>query len=301
MDDSPEIRALLSKLVPEVRIVGVASPSGQRVVYFAVSSGGPEKTPAGDVVLKVSGGLSATSIAYLQREIELLNRIRSPYFPKLHYNEVFSVDPESEDPLPERLFVTIEERIDGLPLNQMNIDFSSEGGALYLMNELVVAVSHIWNLKPPMVHRDLKPANILIRPDRSVCVIDLGIVREEGAKGHTFTHAPFGPCTPAYSTPEQARNDKQNITFKTDIFAIGTIIYELVSGSNPFAPSPGMPYMDILSNVLMMKVPPLRSVSVVSEEFSMLIERMMEKEPYKRPRSPTALVEDIASIRGRRL
>lgn len=255
-----------------------------------------KKVPRGDVVLKVSSGLSARSITYLQREIELLNRIRSPYFPRLHYNDVFTMDPDSEDPLPSRLFVTVEERIDGQPLNEAMFDFSAEQDALYLMKELVAACSLIWTMKPPMVHRDIKPANILIRPDRSVCVIDLGIVREEGARGPTETHIPFGPCTPAYSTPEQAKNDKQNISFKTDIFAIGTVIYEQVTRGNPFAPSGELTYIDILHNVLTRDVTPLAESGAVSLEFSDLLSRMMAKEPYRRPRSPARLVDEIAEL-----
>lgn len=98
----------------------------------------------------------------------------------------------------------------------------------------MAGATHIWNLKPARVHRDLKPANILVRDDNTICLIDLGIAREEGAKGNTLTYAQVGPCTPAYASPEQAKNDKQNITFKSDFFSIGIIIYELLSGSNPF-------------------------------------------------------------------
>jgi hypothetical protein len=75
--DTPELRELISKLLPGLHIQSVASPSGQRVVYFAIF-----KPPAlrqrinwGQVVVKVSEQLSARQIAYLEKEIHLLNSL----------------------------------------------------------------------------------------------------------------------------------------------------------------------------------------------------------------------------------
>jgi serine/threonine-protein kinase len=293
MQDSQTLRDLLRRLVPGIEITGVPAPSGQRVVYFATARSAQGNIPDGDVVLKVSGGLSPTAITYLQREIDLLAQITSPSFPALHYSEVFSSDPETEEPLTQRLFVTVEERIPGRPLADLRGNYSSERTVVPLLRQLVDAGSVLWNLRPSYVHRDIKPANILIRPDSTICLIDLGIVREEGAAGVTSTGAPMGPCTPAYCSPEQARNDKANITYKSDFFAIGIIGYELLAGFNPFCPSPHTPVGDVLYNVLSYVPPALKDVVGSSEGISSLVGRLLAKEPFQRPRTPELLRSEL--------
>lgn len=318
VEDSEQFRGMLARLLPGLVINGVAKRSGQRVVYFArfdvnALSFPPEHDPEdvelirqttaerqewGDVVVKVSTGMSAEVISYLQREIRILNSLNVPCYPKLHLNDVFALDPQTEEPLPARLFLTIEERIIGQPLSSCAQAYSEEAAVVKLLVALVQALKYLWEQRPPIVHRDLKPDNILIRPDGQVVVIDLGISREEGSAGVTQTAALWGPCTPQYSSPEQAQNEKRNISFKSDFFALGTVAYELITGNNPFNPNGNLSAFDVLDNVANANVPPLKSVANVSQPFSDLVEMMMQKHPYKRPRTPDALLENLESLLG---
>jgi eukaryotic-like serine/threonine-protein kinase len=296
MEDSEQLRQLLTRLVPGLAIQGAAAASGQRVVYFTIATDNPQKIPNGQAVLKVCGGLSPANTTYLQREIRLLSEISSPYFPKLFYSEVFATDPASEEPLLERLFVTVEEQVKGRPLTEAKALFKDPKNAKHLLRELVCAGQVLWSLKPAYVHRDIKPANILIGDDLALTLIDLGIVREEGAAGVTNIHAPWGPCTPAYASPEQARNDKMNITFKSDIFSIGVVLYEMLAGTNPFYTDPNTPLEQVLANVARTSQPPLKKCAGVPDGLSDLVDMMMQKEPYRRPRTPDILLGMVEAL-----
>lgn len=318
LEDSAQFRELLVRLLPGIVIQQVAKPSGQRLVYFCrfdpsvlgndfgIDSEDFEKLHAdtelkaawGDVVVKVASGLGPEAISYLQREISVLNALNEECYPRLFFNNVYSSDPVTEEVFPERLFLTIEERIDGKPLSECAGNYNSEAAVVTLLVELIHALKHLWERRPSIVHRDVKPDNILIKSDGGVVVIDLGISREEGAAGVTHTAAMWGPCTPQYSSPEQARNDKKNITFKSDFFALGTLAYELIMGVNPFNSIDGLAVAEILGNVLQEDVTALHEVADVSERFSNLVEMMMDKQPYRRPRSPDALLQSLAALVG---
>jgi serine/threonine protein kinase len=81
-----------------------------------------------------------------------------------------------------------------------------------------------------MIHRDLKPGNIMFTPRRRVVLTDFGIARIAGVPSYTMTNAVVG--TPAYMSPEQAQS--MDIDGRSDIYSLGVILYELVTGRIPF-------------------------------------------------------------------
>lgn len=171
LTDSPQCRDLLSHLFPALDIESNLRPSGQRLVYFCrFGNGGPDTLQAhwdhwGPVVLKVSEDVHPTVIARLEKEREILNGLCSPFFPRLLYCDVFSNDPVTDTRLPYRLFVTIEERIDGVPLTECRGSFATEAAVARLMFELIEGLTLLWEHPQRIIHRDLKPDNILIRPN----------------------------------------------------------------------------------------------------------------------------------------
>ena len=78
--------------------------------------------------------------------------------------------------------------------------------------------------------------------------------------GLTLTHAPWGPCSPPYASPEQAKNDKKNILFKSDFFSLGVLAYELMTEENPFFNCPELSNDEILDNVCKIIPPSLFSL-----------------------------------------
>jgi serine/threonine-protein kinase len=89
-----------------------------------------------------------------------------------------------------------------------------------------------------VVHRDLKPDNVILAgADRRPVLIDLGAVLLEGAKRITFAGLTPELGTPEYMAPEQVRGARGDA--RTDVYALGTLLYELLSGAPPFAGRPG--------------------------------------------------------------
>jgi eukaryotic-like serine/threonine-protein kinase len=297
--DSLELRELLCKLLPGLLIESVASPSGQRVVYFAkFRHPAPEqRIKWGNVVTKVSEQLSPRQIAYLEKEIHLLNTLCSSYYPKLLYSEAFTRDPDTGENLPHRIFVSIEEQLAAKPLTECKKRFRNEGQVISLLLELIEGLNLLWSRPERVVHRDLKPANILIRDDGSVAIIDLGIVREEGTPGLTEDAAQWGPCTPPYASPEQARNDKKSISFKSDLFSLGTIAYELLTGTNPYVNPQSDSREDVLRKIQTYIPASLNSIGKSSPAFSRVVENLMKKEPFERFRTISRLKQELQECR----
>ncbi|MCB8986184.1 MAG: serine/threonine protein kinase [Ardenticatenaceae bacterium] len=81
-----------------------------------------------------------------------------------------------------------------------------------------------------IVHRDIKPSNILLRPDGTPVLVDLGIAAVQSAPKLTQTGTLIG--TPNYMSPEQARGDR--LDGRSDLYSLGVILYEMLAGKRPF-------------------------------------------------------------------
>jgi len=130
-----------------------------------------------------------------------------------------------------------------------------------------------------MIHRDIKPANLFVvrRPDGSPCVkvLDFGVAKGIGVDlGLTDTHSNIG--SPPYMSPEQLRSSR-SVTAKTDIWSLGIVMYELVSGKRPFN---GESPFEVAISVAGDAVPPLPPA--VPRELADVIMRCLEKDPDKR-------------------
>ncbi len=104
------------------------------------------------------------------------------------------------------------------------------GDALDVVRQACVGLAHAHD--NGVVHRDIKPANIIVRDDGVVSIIDFGIAHrdEEGVKSVTQEGAVMG--TPYYMSPEQSKN-LADTDHRTDIYAVGICLYEMISGRTP--------------------------------------------------------------------
>ena len=131
----------------------------------------------------------------------------------------------------------------------------------------------------PIIHRDLKPRNVIVRPDGTVVVLDLGVafVMDSDTTGLTRTGSPLG--SPAYMAPEQAMGNV--VDTRTDLYALGVVLHELVGGRAPFA---GGTALGVMHRHLYEPPVPLRQIRPeVPEELESLVLRLLAKEPGERP------------------
>jgi serine/threonine-protein kinase len=141
-----------------------------------------------------------------------------------------------------------------------------------------------------IVHRDLKPANILLATDGTPKVTDFGLARRlEGGSGLTLSGVPMG--TPSYMAPEQARGEKGAVGPATDVYALGAILYEMLTGRPPFRAETSS---GTLQQVLHEDpVPPSRLNPQVPRDLATICLKCLSKEPQRRYASAAALAEDL--------
>ncbi len=160
--------------------------------------------------------------------------------------------------------------------------------AAELMEVLARAVHHAH--EKGIVHRDLKPANVLLAPDGTPKVTDFGLAKRLDVEDHhTRTGALLG--TPSYMSPEQASGDPKAIGPAADVWALGAILYECLTGNPPFK---GESPITTLELVRTQEPVPLRRVlATVPRDLETICLKCLTKEPSKRYPSAAALAEDL--------
>ncbi|MGW0700930.1 protein kinase domain-containing protein [Streptomyces sp. NPDC002867] len=144
----------------------------------------------------------------------------------------------------------------------------------------------------PIVHRDLKPRNVMVKPDGTVTVLDLGVasVIDTDTTRLTHTGSPIG--SPAYMAPEQAMGGA--VGPYTDLYALGVLLHELLIGNVPFA---GSTALGVLHRHLYEPPLPVRQVRPeVPEPLEALVLRLLSKDPQHRPSGAQEVYEALAPL-----
>ncbi|MGR8010122.1 protein kinase domain-containing protein [Streptomyces hypolithicus] len=144
----------------------------------------------------------------------------------------------------------------------------------------------------PIVHRDLKPRNVMVRPEGTITVLDLGVasVLDTDTTRLTHTGTPIG--SPAYMAPEQAMGGA--VGPYTDLYALGVLLHELLSGNVPFA---GSTVLGVLHRHLYEPPLPVRQLRQdVPEPLEALVLRLLAKDPQHRPSSAQEVYEALAPM-----
>ena len=256
------VPALLSKEFGGYRIIRLLGEGGMGVVYLA-----ERKALRDQVAIKVlrDAWLSPSRRERFASEQRTLAQLNHPSIARLY--DAATMD----DGTP--FFVM--EYVEGIPLTEYcRKHNSSVRERLKLFRAVCEAVQHAH--AHAVIHRDLKPSNILVRADGSVRLLDFGIAKQieslDLAVDQTMTGLRM--MTPAYAAPEQVRGERVGIG--TDVYSLGVILYELLTGELPFD----------LSNLT-----PAEAAAIVAEHEpgkpSTAVRRSNQTDPHAHTRSLT--------------
>ena len=168
----------------------------------------------------------------------------------------------------------------------------SEDDALLVADCVAEALQHAWKTAG-IIHCDIKPDNIIVDADGTVKVADMGLARTMNVVGGARPNEEV-MGTPAYMSPEQVRGDA-SLDFRTDIYAVGAMLYYLLTGKLLFDGHPDEKVMDLQ---ITGTVPdPIELNASLSPAICGLIEKMLAKDPAARHRLWDDVREDIVRVK----
>ncbi len=275
-------------MVPGYRILGELYSGGQGTVYRGVQ----ERTKR-TVALKVmhgGGAAPAKSRARFAREVELIASMRHPHIVTVY---------DGGD-LPDGGCFVAMEFIRGVTLVRADaidrkMDDHTRSGLIRLKLEQMAKIcdavqyAHLRGI----IHRDIKPGNILIDRDGEPKVLDFGVAKVLGAQdGMDMTLTGEFVGTFAYAAPEQVSGSSDDIDTRCDIYALGVVTYEMLTGRFPY--DIAGPVSQTIKHINETSpVPPSRVASGLDREIDAIVATAMAKSCDRRYQSAGSLAADI--------
>ena len=144
-----------------------------------------------------------------------------------------------------------------------------------------------------VIHRDVKPANVIVQPDGIVKLLDFGIASQEKTDGHlTRTGLVIG--TVQYMAPERLKNEP--FDGRSDIFSVGVMMFQLLTGQTPFTADQGGDY-SIVQKILLQKHPPLRQfLQDYPPALDAILDRALAKDPNDRYATADEMAAELSSV-----
>jgi tetratricopeptide (TPR) repeat protein len=276
----PPTTSVAGPAIPGYEILGELGRGGMGVVYQARQLAANRL-----VALKViPGGALAgpEELARFRIEAKALARMQHPGIV-----QIFEVGAWQDQPYFAMELVdggSLEKKLAGTP--------QPARSAAQLVETLARALAAVH--QRGILHRDLKPANVLLTADGTPKVTDFGLAKLLVEAGPTLTHSGEILGTPSYMAPEQAAGQSRAVGPATDVYALGAILYELLTGRPPFK-------AETLQETLLLvmgqdPVPPSRFQPKLPRDVVTICLKCLEKEPAKRYVSAVDLAEDLQSF-----
>jgi serine/threonine-protein kinase len=212
----PEVQAVFRG---KYAITSIIAAGGQGAVFRATPTGGDQEASGGDVALKLY--FEEVVEERTVREVTALRALQSDAIVRLH-DEGHVTIRSTRCIFIATSFIqgqTLADRIAQGPVSESQI--------ARIGVDVSTAIDLLWRAR--IVHRDIKPPNIMVRPNGTSVVIDLGLARHLDLSPITSVGTAWG--TMGYLSPEQARGGP--LTCKSDIFALGIVLQEAILGRHP--------------------------------------------------------------------
>jgi hypothetical protein len=261
--------------VPGYTIQGVLGRGGMGVVYKAQQTA-LRRTVALKMILH-GDHADEDRLRRFQSEAEAIAQMAHP-----NIVQIYEVGQHGGAPYFSLEFCSggsLEKQLDGTPWEPKR--------AAALVQVLAQAVDGAH--RAGLVHRDLKPGNVLLTADRTPKITDFGLVKRLDAQGQTQSGALVG--TPSYMAPEQAGSEAKRVGPAADVYALGAILYELLTGHPPFRAAT---IIETVYQVLHQEPVSVRRLQPKTpKDIETICHKCLEKEPNKRYASAQALAEDL--------
>ncbi len=210
-----------------------------------------------------------------QRELEVINTLNHPAVLKGLGSGKYNKVP-----------YLVTEYVDGTSLRAL-IDTAGsfpEDEAIRIIRKIAEGMAYCHENK--VIHRDLKPENILVSSEGQPIIMDFGLALTKSAHRVTYSNLSATMGTPDYMSPEQI--DGQRGDRRTDIYALGIILFELLAGTPPFS---GDSNMAVMSQHLNNTPPRLDKLKPsVSPQLAAIVARCLQKEPAERYQTMEELI-----------
>lgn len=271
----------IAKAFPELSsLTTLSTDTGQRNVLAAER--GAEK-----IVLKLLR--PGQDPARTQREIDAVTRVKSDRVPAIY--EVGKRDISGTE-----VFYTIEQRITGQTLASVlkktpkpDLAFVVNAGDALLEACAAAEAERV-------VHRDIKPGNLMIDDTGKLWVIDFGIARVLDLPSLTGTASAFGVFSFGYGAPEQIRNVKTEINSRADLFSIGVVMHEMLTGTNLYL-NGAKDAMEVIRRMLSLDLPAPSHAKNLNGELGLFVSNMASRYPSRRPQNTKEARDWYADIR----
>lgn len=271
---SPSTATASVLAVPGYGIIEELGRGGMGIVYKAQQAGLNRV-----VALKtIRGGAGPEELARFRLEAEAVARLKHPHIVQIH--EIGEVNGQP--------YLSLEYVDGGTLAGKLAHTPQPPTAAAALVETLARAmqVAHDHHI----VHRDLKPANVLLTIDGMPKISDFGLAKEmDSETGQTRSGAILG--TPSYMAPEQAQGRLKDIGPLTDVYALGAILYEMLTGRPPFK---GATPLETIEQVCSEEpVPPRRLQPKIPRDLETICLKCLQKEPRDRYASAARLADDL--------
>ena len=261
-------------------IAEVISRSGMAVIYRAL-----DRESSGEVAIKVPHMQYESDPGFFgrfQREEEIGRTLNHPFLLKFI--------PVANKSRP----YIVTEYLKGYTLAHLMTTMRPmpEADALKIGSRMCDALDHMHRLN--IIHRDLKPANIMLCYDGTLRIMDFGIAKAIQGRRLTFTGFTPAMGTPDYMAPEQVKGKRGDA--RTDVYSVGAILYEMLSGTSPFEGE--NPFVIMNARLIGDPVAPRKLNPLLSANAEEVILHAMARQPHDRYQNIAEMKRELDEVGG---